>query len=69
MESTQSQETNKITNISQMEKHQSESNVARTRSKRTASNPGGITALLDDMLSEDKYDLRIRPNVGSKLLK
>jgi Flp pilus assembly protein TadB len=57
---------NKIANRSQTENHQSESDATRSRSKRSVSNQRDITALLDDMLHEDKYDQRIRPNIGGK---
>ncbi len=60
----------KITNQTPTENHQSQSDITRSRSKRAAaSDHGDITALLDDMLHEDKYDRRFRPNIGGKLLK
>jgi hypothetical protein len=58
-----------ITNNSRTENHQSQSDNTLSRRKRTASNHGDITALLDEMLHEDTYDRRLRPNIGGKLLK
>lgn len=56
----------RLTANNQTENYQSQNDDNRNRRKRTASNHEDITALLDDMLHEDKYDRRLRPNINGK---
>ena len=63
---TQAEEMVKLTTNSETENRQSQNDHNRKRRKRAASNHEDITAVLDDMLHEDTYDRRLRPNVNGK---
>ena len=60
------EEMSRLTAKNQTENYQSQNDDNHSRRKRTASNHEDITALLDDMLHEDKYDRRLRPNINGK---
>ena len=51
-------------NSSERESVTKNENARHSISKRAAPDHKDITALLDDLLHEDKYDRRLRPNVG-----